>query len=472
MDRSELCFLPAAEIGRIIHAGEVSPVDATQAYLDRIDEIDHVLNSYFLVAREEAVQQAKEAEQEIAAGKSKGPLHGVPIAIKDQCHVKGWRTAGGSAVFDEYVADVDATVVERLREAGAVILGKLCMSELAIAETIDFPFGVPRNPWNLERVPGSSSAGSGAATSAFLCAGSIGGDTGGSIRIPSAYCGLVGLRPTWGRVSRYGSLAACWSMDTLGPMTRTVEDCALMLRVIAGHDPNDPYTSRRPVPDYSASLNRGVRGLKVGVVKELMDAELVDAEVVSSVRSAADRLEDLGARTEEVSIPLVRHAGPVHWTLCYVEFGQMNRELIRTRAADLTHMVRIAVLAGSLVPGVPYFKALQLREMMRNQVLEALSRFDVLICPTMPSGATKPTSSRHTADKESVLDALTGPVQLTAPFNLSSVPALSVPCGFTSDELPIGLQVVGRPFDEETVLRVGHAYQEATEWQKRRPPIS
>ena len=261
-------------------------------------------------------------------------------------------------------------------------------------------------------------------------------------------------------------------MDTLGPMTRTVEDCALMLRVIAGHDPNDPYTSRRPVPDYSASLNRGVRGLKVGVVKELMDAELVDAEVVSSVRSAADRLEDLGARTEEVSIPLVRHAGPVHWTLCYVEFGQMNRELIRTRAADLTHMVRIAVLAGSLVPGVPYFKALQLREMMRNQVLEALSRFDVLICPTMPSGATKPASSRHTADKESVLDALTGPVQLTAPFNLSSVPALSVPCGFTSDELPIGLQVVGRPFDEETVLRVGHAYQEATEWHKRRPPIS
>ena len=209
MDRSELCFLPAAEIGRLIGAGEVSPVEATQAYLDRIDEIDHVLNSYFLVAREEAVQQAKEAEQEIAAGKRRGPLHGVPIAIKDQCHIKGWRTAGGSAVFDEYVADVDATVVERLRKAGAVILGKLAMSELAIAETIDFPFGVPRNPWNLERVPGSSSAGPGAATSALLCAGSIGGDTGGSIRIPSAYCGLVGLIPTWGRVSRYGSLAAC-----------------------------------------------------------------------------------------------------------------------------------------------------------------------------------------------------------------------------------------------------------------------
>jgi aspartyl-tRNA(Asn)/glutamyl-tRNA(Gln) amidotransferase subunit A len=463
--------LSAAELGRLIDRGEVSPTEAVNAYIERVDALDGQLGSYTLLGREEALSEAAEREQELADGKSRGPLHGVPVAIKEQIDAKGWPTTGGSAILRDAVVETDATVTARLRDAGAIILGKLNMTELAIAETIEFPYGTPKNPWNPDRSTGSSSAGSGVATAAALAGATLGGDTGGSIRIPAAYCGIVGLRPTFGRVSRAGTLAACWSMDAIGPMTRSVEDAALVLGAIAGPDPRDSWAAHVPVPDYADGLDAGVKGLRIGLITELMDPSLVDTDVVAAVTESTRVLEGLGASVDKVALPMVAHAGPIHWTLCYVEFGQANRDTIRHRAQELTHMVRIAVSAGSLLPGVTYYKALQLRERLRDQVLEALIHFDVLVCPTMSSGAPPRAVDVYTKSAEEVMDGLTGSVRLTAPFSHAGTPALSVPCGMTADGLPIGLQVVGKPFDEATVLRVGSAFEAATPWHQARPPI-
>ncbi len=471
MDGRSIGRITAAELGRMIGRGEVSPTEAVNSYLDRVDRLNGQLGAMTLIAREEALGEASEREKELASGLSRGPLHGVPVGIKEQIDVRGWPTTGGSTILREAVAERDATVTSRLREAGAIILGKLNMTELAIAETIEFPYGTPMNPWNPDRSPGSSSAGSGSAMAASLCAATLGGDTGGSIRIPAAYCGIVGLRPTFGRVSRAGAMAACWSMDTLGPMTRTIEDAALVLKAIAGPDPRDGWAADMPVPDYARSLDAGVKGLKMAVISDLMDPDLVDPEVISAVSEAARLFETLGASVHEVTLPMVAHAGPIHWTLCYVEFGQVNRETIRNRANELTHMVRIAVTAGSLIPGVTYYKALQLREMLRRQVLEALERYDVLICPTMSSGAPPRSPDVYTRSSAQVMEGLTGPVRLTAPFSHAGVPALSVPCGLTSERLPIGLQLVGRPFEEEVVFRAGRTYEAQTGWHETNPPI-
>jgi aspartyl-tRNA(Asn)/glutamyl-tRNA(Gln) amidotransferase subunit A len=431
--------------------------------------MEDTYHSYSMVAKEDALRQAKERQRRTRDGDNQGALHGVPVAIKDHIGVRGWRNAGGSAVFKDNIATRDSTIAAGLRRSGAIILGKLNMTELGIAETIEFPWGMPKNPWNHDRSTGSSSAGSGAATAAFLCAASLGGDTGGSIRIPAAYCGIVGLRPSFGLVSRHGAITVTWSMDTVGPMTRTVEDCALMLQAIAGHDPNDRYTYDVPVPNYSAALRKGIKGVRVGLIKELVEAEQVTPEVRSAVKTAARKLQSLGAKVDEVSLPMVQHVGPIHWVICYTEFGTTYRKMIRTRAKDLTHMVRIAVLAGSLLSGQAYYKAQMLREMLRREMLTALERFDVLICPSMPTGATPRAKSVHTPNKESVTEALTGPVRMTAPFSHANVPALSVPCGMTSEKLPIGLQIAGRPLDDVTVLLVGHAYEQATNWHKLRP---
>ncbi len=471
MDGDVIGLLSAAELGRRIDGRKVSPTEAVNAYLQRLDALDGQLGSFTLVGCEEALGEAAERELELAANNSRGPLHGVPVGIKEQVDVRGWPTTGGSATLRDSVAKSDATVTARLRDAGAIVLGKLNMTELAITETIEFPYGTPNNPWNPERSPGSSSAGPGVATAAALCGATLGGDTGGSIRIPAAYCGIVGLRPTFGRVSRAGTMTACWSMDTIGPMTRSVEDAALVLGAIAGPDPLDEWSVDVPVPDYADGLEAGVKGLRIGLITELVDADLVDAEVADAVSESTRVLEGLGASVDEVALPLVIHAGPIHWTLCYVEFGQINRDTIRYRANDLTHMVGIAVTAGSLIPGVTYYKALQLREMLRRQILDALDRFDVLVCPTMSSGAPPRATDVHTRSSEEVMEGLSGPVRLTAPFSHAGVPALSVPCGMTADGLPIGLQVIGKPFDEPTVLRVGRAFEAETPWHEARPPI-
>ena len=472
MRPSDIPFLSAAELGRRITRREVSPVEATQAYLDRIGSHDLQLHSYITVSAEKALLRAREMQSEILSGDDRGPLHGVPVAIKDQCHVSGWPTTCGSKILRDHVADYDSTVAVNLREAGTVLLGKLNMTEFASGETFDFPYGTPRNPWDLTRSPGASSGGSGAATAAFLCAASLGEDTGGSIRNPAAYSGVVGLRPTWGRVSRHGVIGGCWSMDTIGPLTRTVEDCALMFQAIAGHDPNDPYTHEKQVPDYSRGLDGDISGLKIGLVKELIDPEMVDLEVRETVREAVTALQELGASIEEVSIPMLQHAAAIAQTISGAESAFMRRELIRTRLTEMDYLATIRTLAGSLIPAQVYHKALRLREVVRGRVLEAMERFDVLVCPSAPTEAPEiPASPNIIGSKDEVLANIWGRSRVNAPASLTGQPALSVPCGFTSNDLPVGLQIAGRPLDETTVLNVGHAYEQATPWHRKRRPF-
>mgnify|MGYP003323705544 CR=1 FL=1 len=269
MDKKEIPFLTASQLSKLIEKKEVSPVEATEAYLDRIQEVDVKLNSYITVTGDQALESARRAEKEIATGVNRGPLHGVPMAVKDQFNTVGVLTTGGSSILSDNVPEEDATVITKLKSAGAVLLGKLNMSEFAMAEIYNHPYGTPRNPWDLERNPGTSSSGSGAATAAFLCASSLGEDTGGSIRGPANFSGLVGLRPSHGRVSRHGVLGGSWSMDTVGPISRSVEDAAITIQAIAGYDPNDAYTRNVPVPDYRKALTRDIQGVKMGVILEL-----------------------------------------------------------------------------------------------------------------------------------------------------------------------------------------------------------
>ena len=466
MEKGDIPFLSATELSELIKNREVSPVEVVEAYLERIDRLDSRLNAYLTVCRDEALQAAREAEQALARGEYRGAMHGIPVAVKDQIHTKGIRTTGGSPIFSDYVPGEDATVIARLMASGAILLGKLNMTEFATTG-LSHGFRTARNPWGLERYTGGSSSGSGAATAAFLCATSLGEDTGGSIRFPATWCGLVGLRPSWGRVSRYDVMPGVWSMDAVGPISRTVEDCALTLQAIAGHDPKDPHTSDSPVPDYRKALDGGVGGLKVGVVKEMLYSEVVEPEVREAVVRATNVLGDLGASVEEVSIPLSRHAWAISGGL-RVEAPMNYRELVRHRLQEIGHDNRIGYLVGSLLPAQAYYKAQKLRSLLRQEVLEVLERVDVLALPTAGVAAQKvePDPIVDNAERTNRL-----PWLLTPTLSLASAPALSICCGFTSQNLPIGLQIGGKPFDEETVLKVAYAYERNTPWHTRKPPI-
>lgn len=466
MNKSELPFLTAAGLSKLMDTKEVSPVEATEAYLERIETLDSKYRAFVTVTADSALAAAKQAEKEISQGDDRGPLHGVPVAVKDQIYTKGVLTTGGSPVFNGFIPTVDATVIENLNAAGAVLLGKLNMTEFATSG-LSHQFDPPRNPWDLERSTGGSSSGSGAATAAFLCAASLGEDTGGSVRFPAAWCGLAGIRPTWGRVSRYGVMPGVRSMDTIGPLGRTVEDCAITLGAIAGYDPKDRLTSREPVPDYSAGLAGGISGLKVGILRELVYTDLVDEEVRQSVLAAAATMADMGAQVEEISIPFVAHAGAINGAI-RVEAPVTYGDLLRERPQDIAHDNRIAYLASSIMPSPYYYKGLRLRVMLRDQVLLALSGVDLILSPTTGVPA-QPLGPDPVIDSKATSSRI--PWLLATTFSLANVPALSVPCGFTAAGLPIGLQIAGRPFDESTVLRAGHTYEQGTEWHTRRPPL-
>ena len=472
MNRNEIPFLSATELAELLRSRQVSPVEATEAYLARIEQVDPALNSYITVTTEQARAEARQAEAEIAAGRNRGPLHGIPVAVKDQFCTDGVLTTGGSSILEDYVPDYDATVMAKLKDAGAVLLGKLNMSEFAMGDAFHHPYGRPRNPWDLSRNPGTSSSGSGAATAAFLCATSLGEDTAGSIRGPAAFCGLVGIRPTWGLVSRYGMLASTWSMDAAGPISRTVTDCAATLGAIAGYDPNDPYTRNVPVPNYLDGLDAGVHGLRVGVLSDRVNADGVEPDVRDSVNAAVAHMGELGAEVEEISIPLIADSAAISTTLIYVDATAVHRQGLRDHPEKYDHNNRVRLLTGALVPAQAHQKAARLRQMLRDQILDALSRVDVLALPASSVQATPiPTEAGLSKNgKEDFLTMLGGRRTYTSPFNVASVPALSINCGFTSDGLPVGLQLVGRPFDEPTVLRAAYAYEQATEWHTRRPP--
>ena len=471
MDSTEIPFLPATELSALIRSGDVSPVEAAEAYLDRIGQIDGKLNSYITVCRDEALAEAQQAEKEIAAGNYRGPMHGLPVAVKDQFYTKGIRTTGGSAILKDLVPNKDATVVANLKAAGSVLLGKLNMSEYAMGDAFFHPFGTPHNPWDLSRNPGTSSSGSGAATAAFLCATSLGEDTGGSIRGPASFCGLVGIRPSWGRVSRYGVLGASWSMDTVGPISRTTADCAMTLGAIAGYDPKDPSTWDVPVPDYLSMLTGEIRGLKVGVIRERVDTEAVDPEVRDNVVQAIAVLGELGADIQEVSIPLIVHSAAISNTIILTDAAGVHRQGIDEHLGEYDHNIQIRLLVGSIIPAQAHQKAVKLRQVLRQQILDALEKVDVLVMPTSSIPASPIPTKAGIGSKQEVLDGLAGRRSFTAPFNVANTPALSINCGFTSQQLPVGFQIAGKPFDEGTLFRVAHAYEQATDWHTRRPPI-
>ena len=465
MDKQDIPFLTTAELSDLIRMREVSPVEATSAYLDRIDSLNFKFNSYLSVCRREATAAAEEAERAIGVGNYLGAMHGIPVAVKDQIWTQGIRTTVGSRLMADFIPDEDATAIAKLKEAGAILLGKTNLTEFALGGSQRY--GYNRNPWDLDRFTGGSSGGSGSATAAFLCSTSLGEDTGGSIRRPAAWCGIVGLRPSWGRVSRYGVAAGSWSMDQVGPISRTVEDAAITLGAVAGHDPKDPYTWDVPVPDYRAALGGDLSGVRVGAIRELIDSDIVDPEVRDGVVRAVTVMEELGATVEDVSLPLTVHGGTLAAALINSEASVTYRDWIRERLQEFGHSNRVGLLTGSILPAQAYHKVQRLREMTRREVLGALTDHDVLILPTSKSCAPLVGDDTVITSKEVARDL---PPVMTRPFNLASAPAISVNCGFNSGGLPIGLQIGGRPFEEETILRVAYAYEQHTPWHTMRPP--
>ena len=461
----ELYYLSIGEASSLIRSRQLSPVELTQAFLDRIESVDERLKSYVTLLRDSALAEASVAEAEVQSGQWRGPLHGIPIALKDLYDTNGVRTTAQSKVLEHRVPVEDATVVTRLREAGAVLLGKLAMHEFALGGPPTSLFEQARNPWNLDYITGGSSSGSGAAVAAGLCMGSLGSDTGGSIRGPASLCGIVGLKPTYGRVSRHGVTPLSWSLDHCGPMTWTVEDAALMLQVIAGYDAKDPTTSRTAVPNYSASLSEDVKGLTIGVPRHhFFDKESgADTETLSVVDKALGALEGMGARLVEVTLPSLEYAWIANMTIMLSEAFAYHRENLRSQPDHFGQIVRMRFYLGGLFSAGDYVQAQRVRSRVKREFAETLRDVDVLATPT---------SFRPAATfKEFDTVALIMTPSFTAPFNQAGLPAISVPCGFNSAGLPIGLQIAGRPFDEPTVLRVAKAYEQHARWSDTRPPL-
>jgi aspartyl-tRNA(Asn)/glutamyl-tRNA(Gln) amidotransferase subunit A len=468
-----LPWTSVADLARTIATKEVSPVEVVRAYLERIAALDGGLRAFITVCADAALEAARAAEAELAAGRALGPLHGVPLALKDLFDTAGVRTTGGSKILADRVPAEDATVVRRLRAAGMIVLGKLNMHEFAYGpEGVNTHYGTSRNPWDATevRIPGGSSSGSGVALAAGLTPAALGSDTGGSIRIPASLCGITGLKPTYGRVSRSGVLPLAWSLDHAGPMTRSAMDAALLLRAMAGYDAGDPTTSVLPVPDYGAALTGDVKGLRVGILR----AGFVDAaapEVRAAVEAAARALEGLGARVDDATLEWAPESAAAAMAIVASEALAYHAEWVRTRPRDYQPDVLERLRAGAFVSGVHYVRGQQVRALLRDTVNEALTRRDVLLAPATPIVATRVGEMEATAG-DGQTDVRAALLRFTRPFNLSGHPACALPCGFTAGGLPIGMQLVGRPFDEATVLRVADAYQRSTDWHTKRPPLA
>jgi aspartyl-tRNA(Asn)/glutamyl-tRNA(Gln) amidotransferase subunit A len=469
MSAPDATALSVTEAARLIAGRELSPLELTRAYLDRIRRTDGHHGAYMTVLEAGALASAAAAEREIAAGRSRGPLHGIPIALKDLIQTKGIRTTCGSTILKDWVPDADAAVARRLQEAGAVLLGKLHLHEFAFGPTgVNPHYGTPRNPWDPARMPGGSSSGSGVAVRAGLAAAALGTDTGGSVRIPASLCGIVGLKATYGRVSRAGVLPLAWTLDHVGPMTRTVADAALLLQALAGQDPADPSTAVPPPPDYRAAMQGEVRGLRVGMPREVF-FERLDPDVEAGVLAAARALEGLGVVLEEVALPGIGDAAAATFAIIAAESMAYHGPLLRTQAAAYGQDVRTRLLAGQFVLATHYINAQRVRQVVRAAVDGVLSRVDALLLPTTPIVAPRIEEQEATVGgiRQDVCAWLT---RCTRPFNLTGHPALSVPCGLSRGGLPIGLQLVGRMFDEATLLRLGAAYEAVSPMRDRRPP--
>ena len=470
MDTLEICYMGAGDLSKLVQSKEISPIEIIEAHLTRIDATEPVLNSFITLLADQARKSARQAEKDIQAGRYKGPLHGIPVALKDLYNTGGVRTTSGSKIFDTFIPTEDCTVAAKFHQAGAILLGKLNMHQFAYGPTGENPdYGHMHNPWNPDMVTGGSSGGSGSAAAAGQCTITTGSDTGGSIRIPAALCGIVGLKPTYGLVSRYGLSALSWSLDHPGPMTRTVEDTAITMNVIAGHDPKDVASAKVDIPDYTSALTGDVKGLRIGIVKEYFEAPL-DPQVRKAVMDAISLLESMGAEIKEVSYPMFNQSQAISSTVLMSEATAYHRDLLENDGHQLYEPIRQRLEAGLFISAAEYLRAQQARSIFDQQGRRLLDEVDLLAGPTEPVTAPAILASKVMAGEQEVgvVGALT---QYTRPYNINGFPAISVPCGFSDDGMPIGLQLAGRPFDELTVLRAAHAYEQANDWHTRRPPI-
>ncbi|HLC25286.1 MAG TPA: amidase [bacterium] len=470
MDQS-LLFAPIRELAHKIREGETSSLSVMESLLERINRLNPQVQAYLTVSQERSLEAAQQKDREMRAGKNSGPLHGVPLALKDNIETKGLRTTNGAKRLHDHIPSADATIVKKLKKAGAIIFGKLNMHEIALGGTTDNPhYGFTRNPWDSSRIPGGSSGGSASAVAAGMCPASFGTDTAGSIRIPAALCGIVGLKSTLGRVSRSGVFLLSWSMDCVGPITRTVRDAALLLEVIGGFDPKDPVTSRKRLPRYTEELEAGIKGIRVGVCKEYF-SDLVEPDVHRAFQGAMTEISRLGIDVVELPLNLERaHVSAAHEIILASEAATYYEPHLRAGIGDFGPDVRLRLQRGLAIPAVHYLKAQQVRTVIQQRFRDLFDQIDVMASPTVAVPAPLRGQQNVSAGgiQRSLREAL---VSLTLPVNLVGFPAITVPCGFSSEGLPLGLQLVGRPFDEATLLRVAHGFESATPWKDQRPPL-
>ncbi len=484
---SDLRDRTIAELASLLHAREISAREVTETYLAEISTRDETLGCYLTQTRERALAQADAADARLSAGTDLTPLTGIPIALKDIYLTEGVRTTCASRILEDYIATYDGTAVAKLRAAGTVLLGKLNMDEFAMGSSNEHSaFGPVRNPWNTDYVPGGSSGGSAAAVAAGLAAGTFGTDTGGSIRQPAAHCGVVGIKPTYGRVSRFGVIAFASSLDQVGPLARTVRDAALLLEAVAGHDPHDATSIPAPVPCYADALTGDVNGRIIGLPREYF-GEGIDAEVVVAVKKAAAHLEGMGAKIEEISLPHTRYAVPCYYIIAPAEAssnlarydgiryglrvntgGDLDELYEATRTQGFGPEVRLRIIVGTFVLSSGYYdayyrKAQQVRTLIKEDFTKAFERCDAILGPVTPTPPFKLNEKIDDPIAMYMSDVL------TIPTSLAGLPGMSLPCGISKAGLPIGLQLIGKPLEEATILNIAHAYEQSTEWHRKVP---
>jgi aspartyl-tRNA(Asn)/glutamyl-tRNA(Gln) amidotransferase subunit A len=470
MESTELCFLSVSEAARLVRQKQVSPVELAQAHLARINELQPKLNAFITVLDDHALTEARRAESEIQGGLYRGLLHGLPAAIKDVLPMKGFRTTHGFGPYRDNVSNYDAGITERFQAAGAYIIGKLNTTALAYDGTgANQFFGDVQNPWKIGHMSGGSSGGSAVAASSGQCSITIGGDTGGSIRIPAGLSGVVGLKPTFGRISGYGSLQCSQSFDHPGPLCRTVEDCAIVMNAVAGYDPRDPNCVDAPVPDYTRSLHGSVKGVRVGVPRELAQGPR-SPESDAAVGKAIDLLDAAGAHVSDVSVPLLNRVMEIMMPLQGPEAMSIFGDIEMEHGSLFPPLLQDVFRIGRETPATDYVRAQLERIELRKQCQDAFEEVDVLITPAnpMPAPAHGLLEFELSGKTWDITDVL---AFYTRPWNVSGHPSMSVPCGFSDDGLPLGMLITGRPFEESTVLQVGHFYQLATDWHQRHPPV-
>jgi aspartyl-tRNA(Asn)/glutamyl-tRNA(Gln) amidotransferase subunit A len=470
LTNKRLAFLSINEAARLLERKKVSPPEVINDVLDRIQDLNGRLNAYVYVNPEEVRKSAQKAEHEIVHGRYRGPLHGIPIALKDNILTAGVPTTAGSKILKDFIPTEDASVVRRLRSAGAILIGKTNLSEFAYgATTNNVHFGRTLNPWDTQRTPGGSSGGSAAAVAACMAFASLGTDTGGSIRIPSALCGVVGLKPTFGRVGRYGVVPLAASFDHVGPIARRVADIAIILRVIAGYDSLDEASIRKPVPNYPQSLRKRLGHPCLGLPKQYYYEDLGE-EVRSAVEAAAQCFQRLGAVLHEVSLPHLAESSEPSTQAAFAEATSYHQlsGYYPALAEEYGQDVRERLEKGAKVLATDYLKAFEMRRLLRNDFSEAFANVNAILVPTVPIPAPRTDEKfvEINSHREAVRSAL---IRLNRPQNVTGLPAITVPCGFTRTGLPIGIQIIGRAFDEITVLQLAHAYEEATQWHYLRP---